>query len=296
MPWIDNCLGSINFSRYKVVVVDNNSTDDTVTHIKSNYSEVVLFQQDQNLGFGKANNIGISYALKQGAEQVFLLNQDAYIVEDALEKLIEFQKKNIDYGIVSPIHVNANKSKLDRNFSNYVNFNKNPHFYSDYVLGNKLRAVYDVPFVNAAGWLISKNCLMKVGGFDPIFFHYGEDDNYCQRLSYHGFKIGILPKCFLVHDREERKKPTLELYSKEYYVKELRKFKVIYANVNTFESIDYRGYINKFRRQSLKALLKRDLKKFRNLKAYLKNVNQTIPQIQNSVSNNIKAQPNYLEI
>jgi len=296
IPWIDNCLGSIDLSRYKVVVVDNDSTDDTVTQIKSNYSEVVLFQQDQNLGFGQANNIGISYALKQGAEQVFLLNQDAYIVEDAIEKLIEFQKNNTEYGILSPIHLNADKTRLDRNFSNYVRYDKNPYFFSDHVIGNSLKKVYDVPFVNAAGWLISKSCLMTVGGFDPIFFHYGEDDNYCQRLRYHGFKIGILPKCYLIHDREDRAKPEVEVYSKDYYRKELRKFKVIFANVNAYDSLDFDDYTKKFKKQQLKAFLKNDRQRYNNLKAYLKAVKETLPEVKHSVKTNKKVQANYLDV
>jgi len=217
MLWLDKCLESIDFSRYEVVVVDNCSSDGTVAHLHKNYPAVKLFKENKNLGFGQANNKGIGYALNQGAERVFLLNQDAYLVGDALEQLVGFQKQNPEFGILSAIHTNAEETRLDRNFSNYVRFDANSAFYSDHVLGRQLQDVYEVPFVNAAGWLLSKTCLMTVGGFDPIFFHYGEDDNYCQRVFYHGFKIGVLPNIFMVHDREERPKPQIDLYSDAYF-------------------------------------------------------------------------------
>lgn len=86
MPWIDHCLQSTG--NYAVIVVDNASTDQTVFHIQSNYTKDTLLPQNNNLGFGQENNVGISYALKQGAEHVFLLNQDAYLVDDVLEQII----------------------------------------------------------------------------------------------------------------------------------------------------------------------------------------------------------------
>jgi GT2 family glycosyltransferase len=155
MQWIDRCLQSIG--NFPVVVVDNASSDETVAHIQSNYPDVSLLPQESNFGFGKGNNRGIAYALKNGAQQVFLLNQDAYLVDACLENLITTQKNNPDYGILSPIHLNGKGDLLDKNFSHYVCFEANSHFYSDYVLDNPKQEVYEVPFVNAAGWLLSKN-------------------------------------------------------------------------------------------------------------------------------------------
>jgi GT2 family glycosyltransferase len=294
--WLDKCLGSIDFNQHQVVVVDNHSTDGTLDEIETNFPQVKLFIQEKNLGFGQANNLGISYALKEGADHVFLLNQDAYLVGNVLERLVELQKENKPFGILSPIHVNADKTKLDRNFSNYVRYDKTPYFYSDHVLSNSLKDIYEVPFVNAAGWLISKSCLMTVGGFDPLFFHYGEDDNYCQRLIYHGFKIGVVPNSFLIHDREDRQKTQIQLFSNEYYIRELRNFKVKYANINLYNKSDILNYKKKMKMQLIKAFIKRDKKKIKNLKAYLDLVNQTLPKVEESILLNRKKQPNYLDL
>ncbi|MBZ9628901.1 glycosyltransferase family 2 protein [Psychroflexus sp. CAK1W] len=293
MPWIDHCLQSTG--DYPVLVVDNASTDQTINHIQSNYPKVTLLPQNKNLGFGQGNNVGISYALNQGAEHIFLLNQDAYLVDDALEQLIHFQKNNSKFGILSAIHTNAEATRLDRNFSNYVRFDSNPAFYSDHVLGRPLQDVYELPFVNAAGWLISKQCLMTVGGFDPIFFHYGEDDNYCQRVNYHNFKIGVLSNTFMVHDREDRIKAKSDIYSKTYFDRQERHLKLTYGNINNYDEIKLFNYKKKIKRQLLKARILQNKPAIKGLKAYLQLIDRIIPEIEKSIETNKKRQPNYLD-
>ena len=88
--WVENCFDSLKNSSYPVetIVVDNSSTDNTVPRIKKAYSDVILIESDINLGFGRANNIGIKYALENQADYVFLLNQDAWIEKETIEKML----------------------------------------------------------------------------------------------------------------------------------------------------------------------------------------------------------------
>jgi GT2 family glycosyltransferase len=191
--WIKKNLNSLFKSNYPIdiIIVDNASTDKTINIIQE-FSAVELIQNKNNLGFGKANNIGIDLALKKGADAIFLLNQDTWIFENTISNLAEVLFQNPNLGIVSPIHYSAEESILDENFNTYYNrFNKEED-------SESLRIV---PFVNAAAWLVSKECLSKTGYFDPIFNHYGEDRNYCERVKYHGFKIGVAKKAAICHDR-----------------------------------------------------------------------------------------------
>ena len=126
MQWLSKCLSSCVGNH--IIVVDNNSSDETVRYLRSNHPDIILLEQSQNLGFVAANNIGMSYALKNKADYVFLLNQDAYLQVDTISKLIDVYKENTEFGILSPIHLNGNGSKLDRNFSNYIKIN-NTLFY-----------------------------------------------------------------------------------------------------------------------------------------------------------------------
>ena len=201
LKWINKCLGTCEGS--ETIVIDNSSTDNTVNYIRENYPEVTLIKNKANIGFGQANNIGINKALSEGAEYVFLLNQDAYLEKNCVEKLIEVHKANPNYGILSPIHLNGKGDDLDNNFSGYLDKIYDSKWKFNLLSGN-FKDVYSLPFVNAAGWLIPKSTIEKVGLFDPMFFHYGEDENYCQRVRYHRLKIGVIPRARLFHDREDR--------------------------------------------------------------------------------------------
>ena len=196
MQWIDKCLSSVFNSdlSLEVVVVDNNSTDGTAHFIMKNYPRVYVIDQGENLGFGRANNIGIKYALDQKADFVYLLNQDAYLQKDTLSRLIKVSKANQMYGILSPMQYNGDGSKLDTHFKNNL-----PKAY------NASEDVVQTDFVMAAHWLITQKCIKKVGLFDPIFEHYGEDNDYINRTVFHDFKVGICPKVIAYHDRVDRK-------------------------------------------------------------------------------------------
>src|SRR5690606_3487544 len=120
---------------------------------------------------------------------------------------------------------------LEKRFANYMRHEIKGQFFSDFVLKNPIPPVYEIPFVNAAAWMLSRKCIENIGGFDPLFFHYGEDDNYCQRVLYHGFKIGVLPKVYVIHDREERVKDEAKIFSKTYFENIERQYKISFANI-----------------------------------------------------------------
>ena len=206
--WVDRCFSSLRLSTIplETIVIDNGSTDDTLSRIETGYPETRIVRTGLNLGFGKANNLGMEMGYQEGAEYFFLLNQDAWIKPDALEKLVEGHQKYPAYGVLSPIHLNGAGDELEYGFSNFVAPNKCLGLYSD-IYFRKVKDVYDAPFVNAAAWMVTRACLEKVGGFSPSFFHYGEDDNYTDRLQYHGVKLGVLPAASICHDRERARSP-----------------------------------------------------------------------------------------
>lgn len=194
--WIHQCLNSVDMDRYDAFVVDNASTDDTLQILQEEYPKVIVRLMDKNLGFGQANNIGLRYALDNGYDYVFLLNQDAWLLPDTIEKLIAAQKQHPEYWVLSPLQMNTAQEGIERTFATYVNRFK---------VDINASTIQEVGFCNAALWLITAETLRIIGGFDPIFPHYGEDTDFLQRVTYYGGKIGILPNIRSYH---EHKAPT----------------------------------------------------------------------------------------
>ena len=205
--WIQKCFDSIFNSSIKIniIAIDNVSTDESVQFIKKNYPSVELIENQSNDGFGKANNIGIKRAFEKGADYFFLLNQDAWIQERTVEVLLKNSIDHPDYGILSPIHMNGEGNLIDQGFYNCVNPYKSRYLYSvlsTHKVSEEL--ICDFDFVPAACWLLSKKTIEKIGGFNPTFYHYGEDDNYVHRIHYFSLKVGVVPSVKVYHDREER--------------------------------------------------------------------------------------------
>jgi GT2 family glycosyltransferase len=207
--WLDKCLGSLRGCSLpmQTIVIDNASADDSAAYIRANYPEVELIVSHENLGFAKANNLGIRKALAAGAEHVFLLNHDAWVIKDCLEQLVHLQQQSPEFGILSPIHLNGTGDLLDWNFTQYISgcLDDGRKLYSQLLKGEPLQAIYTTNFVNAAAWLMSRACIEQVGLFDTeLFVHYGEDSHYAQRVRFHQFHLGVAPRCFIQHDREDR--------------------------------------------------------------------------------------------
>lgn len=195
LHWADRCLGSLRESSLKpdVLVLDNCSLDGTDDYIEEQFPEVRLIRNDENIGFGAANNIGLKLALEEGYDYVYLLNQDAWLQKDTLEKMVAVYEKTRTYAVMSPVQINA-KGRMDAKFAKKC---------KDHL---KNEPVSEVPFVMAAHWLISAKALKKVGGFSPAFNMYGEDDNWIDRAHFFGLRAGVVNGAKAVHDRAERGK------------------------------------------------------------------------------------------
>lgn len=200
MRWVDRCLGSVRSATVPsdMFIVDNGSTDGTREYIAEYYPEVVLIRSEVNLMFGRANNLGFEYALKNGYDYVYLLNQDAWVAPDAFEKLIAGAVLHNEYGILSPVQLSSDWKTYEY-FFNWLVVNKLPGKESDIETAGD-SDVLSVRMVQAAHWLLTRRCIEMIGGFSPSFPHYGEDDNYCQRVLFHGLNIGIVPMAKAVHD------------------------------------------------------------------------------------------------
>lgn len=198
--WLTECLRTLQNSDYRtdIFVVDNHSSDTSQNIIADLLVEDQYIFLQQNLGFGQANNIGLKQAIEKKYDYVFLLNQDTRIEKDCLEKLVAAHLKDSSFALISPWHYD------------YVG-NGNEIYFNDYVLNqytddvqtkrelNDQNKIYNSSFVHAAAWFLPLKTLQDVGGFDPLFFYTGEDNDYVQRMHFKSKKIGILSSAIIMH-------------------------------------------------------------------------------------------------
>ncbi|MEM5832282.1 MAG: glycosyltransferase family 2 protein [Candidatus Aenigmatarchaeota archaeon] len=193
---LDSLINLTDYPNYRIIFVDNGSTDGSVDFIKNNYENIDIVALDRNYGFTGGNNIGIKYAEKKYKPDYFLLlNNDTEIIQkDWLKKLVESAKK-YKAGIVGCKllypnrkiqHAGINTTFLSEHIGRYENEDK----YSE------IRYVNAVTF---ACVLINRNVFEKIGLLDEIFFSGHEDIDFCFRARKNGIKILYNGKVKIIH-------------------------------------------------------------------------------------------------
>lgn len=224
--WIERCLKSLAESTIPIIpiVVDNGSTDNTRLYVPQEFHEVIWLPQNKNLGFGQANNIGIQYAQDNNADFILLLNQDAQLHPKALEYMTKASDRK---SIISPLHLNSDGSNFDYMFKRYTLEPSHNNLYYDLLTEKQLDASYPIGEVAAACWFMPVEVVKRIGGFNPLFFQYGEDNNYYQRLLYHHIDIRLCPKAIMYHDRKQH--GDNQMFNKMQFH---RSFLLIICNIN----------------------------------------------------------------
>jgi GT2 family glycosyltransferase len=193
----------------EVVVVDNASTDGTPQAIREHYPEVKLIQNEANLGFAKANNIGI--AATRG-DYVCLVNSDVVVPPGCLEKMVDFMKANPDIGLLGPKMlsptggVGQSVNRLPTVW-NYLCFALGLHSLvpNSKLFGGFLMAGYgynkteDVEVLTGWFWMVPRRALEQVGGLDERFFMYGEDLDWCYRFLKAGWRVVFFADAEALH-------------------------------------------------------------------------------------------------
>lgn len=198
--WRDTtvCLSSLQHLRYdkhEVIVVDNGSTDDSVSRIRNEYSSVRLIEAGKNLGFAGGCNLGLRYALAHGAKFVWLLNNDTTVDCGALQALVNTARSDPRIAVVgSVIYDMSEPSRIQAWGGGYVNFwlGRSRHF---------LKPVRDdrIEFITGASMLISREAIESIGLLDEGFFMYWEDADYCFRLRDAKWRLAVAGQSKIRH-------------------------------------------------------------------------------------------------
>jgi N-acetylglucosaminyl-diphospho-decaprenol L-rhamnosyltransferase len=206
LPWLEQCLDSV--SGHVVVVVDHGSTDGTVQFVRDRFPEALVLEQE-NKGMGGGNNAGMRVA---AGRYLFLLNSDAWVVGDSLERLVRFADLHPEAAVIGPKLLNTDgtlqrsvrgEPTLWRLATEYLFIRKlaprsqllNPL----YAGGFAHDEVRDVESLYGPALLVRREALDAVGGFDEAFFMFSEEVDWLTRFRRAGWKVMFFPEAEVVH-------------------------------------------------------------------------------------------------
>jgi GT2 family glycosyltransferase len=198
--WADTmeCVDALKECAYpnlRIVVVDNGSTNDSVSRIRAAFPDILLLQSTKNAGFAAGNNIGIRRALADGADYVWLLNNDTEPAPDALDALVQKMLAANTIGAVASIcYFSGAPSTVQAWAGARVNM-----WIGYGRLSTSPRRDEWFDSLNGTSMLVSRRALEEVGLLDEGFFLYWEDTEFCLRLRKNGWKIAAAPDSHVLH-------------------------------------------------------------------------------------------------
>jgi len=178
---IKSCLEKINFSKYNVVMVDNASSDDVLQIVSQNFSQVKIIKLDKNIGYGRANNVALRLV---ETEFALILNPDAFIFEEDIEKILSQFQKTPQIALAAPLLL-----------PNYPALEDDKIKQLKIVESNLLESCDDylaVKYIIGAILFLRMKVFKEIGFFDENIFLYYEDDEISFRTVKSGYKAAII--------------------------------------------------------------------------------------------------------
>jgi GT2 family glycosyltransferase len=198
--WRDTviCLAALARTQYpnlSIIVVDNGSTDESVASLRAAFPEIPLIQTGANLGFAGGVNAGIRPALAQGAEFIWLLNNDAKPHPEALSGLMTKALSDPRFGAVGSVlryfdSPNTVQAWGGGRINRWIG-------YSVHATAPREDCWFD--YITAASLLLRRGALEDVGLLDERFFLYWEDSDLSFRLRNRGWKLGVAASSTVLH-------------------------------------------------------------------------------------------------
>jgi GT2 family glycosyltransferase len=199
------CLASLSrmdYPAYDVVVVDNGSTDRSPAVVRERFPDVTLIENDENLGFTGGNNVGLRWALEQGADYALMLNNDTEVAPDFLRLLVETAEAEPMVGTAGPTIYYYDQPRTVWSVGGHVDWQRG----RTCMLGLNERDIgqfgeepREVDFVTGCALLVKRAVLEQVGLLDERFFVYYEETEWCVRAQRAGFKIVHVPTAKIWH-------------------------------------------------------------------------------------------------
>jgi GT2 family glycosyltransferase len=200
----NDCVKSLRestFRDFNIIIVDNESTRTSFEELHSACPEANVLTSERNLGFGGANNAGIEFALQHGADLLLLLNNDAVVKKDTIEKLVETADEKPGAGVVGAkiyyydrpnlIWYSGGKLDVDKALGTHPKIGLEDDGSDDECV--------ETDFVTGCCLLTRKEVIDKIGSLDQSYFLYLEDADFCVRAKRAGYSVIYQPAAVVYH-------------------------------------------------------------------------------------------------
>lgn len=200
-----DCLASLNnqdYKNFRVIVVDNGSSDESVERLRSHFPWAHILSLPENIGYSRANNIGIEHALGHNPDYIFLLNNDTILDTAMLDRLIKVAEETSDIGLVGPTIFYFDQPDLVWSAGATVDWQTG----AVCRLRENVRLsptddmpCEDVGFLSSCGVCIKAEIFRKIGLLDERFFIYYEEADWSARAHAIGWRSVYVPQAKLWH-------------------------------------------------------------------------------------------------
>ena len=194
---IVNCINSIKkqtYTDFEILLVDNNSNDNSVDIVRKHYQDIQIIENKNNLGFAEGNNIGIQ---KASGEILAFVNPDVILDPDWLNNLVtKLQSSNKIGGVVGKIFYMGEKYPKDAIFCTWSKidpFTATPYNFTNNEPASK------VDYLSGAAMLVKKEIIDTVGLLDSNYFLYFEETDWCARMIRAGYDLIYVPNALSWH-------------------------------------------------------------------------------------------------
>jgi GT2 family glycosyltransferase len=190
------CLSAVarsDYPSFRTLVVDNGSTDDSVTQIRSAFPEIPLLRNDTNLGYAEGNNVGIRYALKEGADYVLLLNNDALVKEDTISRLMA----RADAPAVAAVGCKVRIFEAPERLWAAGECFPREHAYP--LDDGRFDAPGEINYAVGCCVLMCRRAIEDVGLLDADLFAVHEERDWCYRARAAGYRVLYASDAIVLH-------------------------------------------------------------------------------------------------
>ncbi|CAG1022318.1 N-acetylglucosaminyl-diphospho-decaprenol L-rhamnosyltransferase [Methylococcales bacterium] len=198
------CIGSIEKSQYRnfrIIVVDNGSSDDSIERIKNSFSNVILIETGQNLGYAEGNNVGLRYALEGNPDYILVLNNDTIVQQNMIGSLVETAAKYPN-SVLGPLTYYHDQPKViwwagTIWLADQLSFTHRGEGQIDQ--GDNFTRISECDYVVGSALFASSSIFQQIGLFDARFFLTFEETDWCYRAKKLGYRCYCVPQAQLWH-------------------------------------------------------------------------------------------------